>query len=428
MSTISTIMAAGAFLPPMIAALHSFHAVWRRIGAFGRDFKDIRDTLRIEECRFGEVLNCDMSMLVSVGDRAETVRSVNRQLINIQSHLDNCHALIDWHDKEGNRRDPEQQGSGPELLQSSTGFPRRTKWAILDWQKLHDSLEHIRTSIDGLHSLLRLEYPHSPRLPSSEQRQAANVVLSPVRAALDRLHHSVSQLRRARRRYYRLDVRLREHWDSTRAELSRLAAFEARSGSYIFSLQVSEQNNPSKLVLVDTQTVPNSQKNDCSITQLPQLYEYDDLTKDSVAQSGILETCGYIQTPQSRCVSNDVHIVYRVLDFWKSPLNLADMLSDPAYKEYMSPIQVIWLAKLLISSHLAFLPIQRQLNVQPRPSDCRFYQPAEESFKPWAQDESLILNPYLSIGFGTDQDANYGGPSDFYYPPYASVVELGLVL
>ena len=143
MSTLSNVMGAGAFLPPMIQALHSFHGVWQRIGTFGRDFKDIRDTLRVEECRFGEVLNCDLQSLANIGDTVQTVQAVNRQVANIQSHLDSCHEFIDWYNDGAAAKDPEQQAPGSEALESVTGFPRRARWAIIDWQKLHNHLEHI---------------------------------------------------------------------------------------------------------------------------------------------------------------------------------------------------------------------------------------------------------------------------------------------
>ena len=151
----------------MIQALHSFHGVWQRIGTFGTDFKDIRDTLRVEECRFGEVLNCDLQSLAKVGDTVQTVQAVNRQVANIQSHLDSCHELIDWYKGGTTAKDAEHQASGPEALQSATGFPRRVRWAIIDWQKLHNNLDHIRVSVDGLlaclgwNTAIRLVY-HRP--------------------------------------------------------------------------------------------------------------------------------------------------------------------------------------------------------------------------------------------------------------------------
>ena len=39
-----------------------------------------------------------------------------------------------------------------------------------------------------------------------------------------------------------------------------------------------------------------------------------------------------------------------------------------------------------------------------------------------------FLKPFLSIGFGTNRKSTLGGLSDFNHPPYASVMELGLVL
>ena len=436
MSTLSTVMNAGAFLPPMIQALHSFHGVWQRIGTFGRDFKDIRDTLRVEECRFGEVLNCDLQSLASIGDTAQTVQAVNRQVANIQSHLDSCHEFIDWYDGGAAAKDPEQQTTDSEALQSATGFPRRARWAIIDWQKLHDNLEHIRISIDGLHSLLRLEYSYSPRAPSAKQQTAANSALLPVRKALSRLHHGLKGLNDARQPDHQLSIQLREHWDSTSAELYGLADVQVRDGSYVFSIQKSVSSDPetdSILLLVDTpKAIPDSQDKNSMTTSLPRMTNLDGPSGTAMSstsdQRSRIETWGYFPTPQRRSMSNDLHIVHRATTSWRSPLHLADILSDPSYVEHITPIEITWLAKLLVTSHLCFLPVQRELNVQPRPSNYRFYCKPEDDFDPWVDGNPLVLKPFLSIGFGTSRKPTFGALSEFNHPPYASVMELGLVL
>ena len=436
MSIISNVMAAGAFLPPMIQALHSFHGVWQRIGTFGRDFKDIRDTLRVEECRFGEVLNCNLQSLAKIGDPVQTVQAVNRQVANIQSHLDSCHEFIDWYDGGAAAEDPEQQGADSEALQPATGFPRRARWAMIDWQKLHTNLEHIRVSIDGLHSLLRLEYSYSPRASSAKQQTAANSALLPVREALSRLHHGLTGLNVASQPGQQLSIQLQEHWDSTSAELSGLADVEVRDGSYVFSLQKSVSSDPetdSILLLVDTpKEIPDSQDEDSMTKNLPRMTNLDGPKGTAMSstsdQRSRIETWGYFPTPQRRSISNDSHIVHRATTSWRSPLHLADILSDPSYVERITPIEITWLAKLLVTSHLCFLPVQRELNVQPRPSNYRFYCKPEDEFDPWVDGNPLVLKPFLSIGFGTSRKSTFGAVSEFNHPPYASVMELGLVL
>ena len=364
----------------MIQALHSFHGVWQRIGTFGRDFRDIRDTLRVEECRFGEVLNCDLQSLAKIGDTVQTVQAVNRQVANIQSHLDSCHEFIDWYDGGAAAKDPEQQTPGSEALQSAIGFPRRARWAIIDWQKLHDNLEHIRVSIDGLHSLLRLEYSYSPRVLPTKQQTAANSALLPVRKALSRLHHGLTGLNDASQPDHQLSIQLREHWDSTNAELSGLTTVEVRDWSYVFSIQKSESSDPktdSILLLLDTsREVPDSQDEGSMTTNLTPTTNLDG-PKDTAMSSASkllsrIETLGYFPTPQRRPISNDLHIVHRATTSWRSPLHLADILSNPSYVEHITPIEITWLAKLLVTSHLCFLPVQRELNVQPRPSNYRY--------------------------------------------------------
>ena len=435
MSTLSNVMGAGAFLPPMIEALHSFHGVWQRVGTFGRDFKDIRDSLRVEECRFGEVLHCDLESLAQIGDTVKTIQAVNRQVVNIQSHLDSCHELIDWYDVGAAAEDAEQQASGPEALQSSASFPRRARWAIIDWQKLHNHLEHIRVSIDGLHSLLRLEYSYSPRALPAKQQPAANSALLPVQNALSRLHHGLTGLNSASQPDHQLSIQLREHWDSTSVELSSLAEVEVRDGSYVFSIQKAEANDPetdSILLLVDTpKKVPCSQDENAitkNISRMTRLYGPKDATSKTSDQRSQIETWGYFSTPQRRSLPNDIHIVHRATTSWRNPLCLTDILSDPSYVEHITPIEITWLAKLLVTSHLCFLPVQRELNIQPRPSNYRFYCKPEDDFDPWVDGSPLVLKPFLSIGFGTSRKSTFGALSEFNHPPYASVMELGLIL
>ena len=436
MSTLSNVMGAGAFLPPMIQALHSFHGVWQRMGTFGRDFKDIRDSLRVEECRFGEVLNCDLQSLAIIGDTIQTVQAVNRQVVNIQSHLDSCHELIDWYSDGAAAKDAEQQASSPEALQSAAGFPRRARWAIIDWQELHSNLEHIRVSINGLHSLLRLEYSYSPRALPAKQRTAANSALLPVRKALSRLHHGLTSLNDASQQDHQLSIQLREHWDGTSAELSSLAEVEVRDRSYVFSIQKAKADDPetdSTLLMVDTsKEVPGSQDEGTITKTLSQIMSLNGLedkaTSNSSDRRSQIETWGYFPTSRGQSTPNDIHIVHGATTLWRSPLCLTDVLSDPSYAKHITPIKITWLAKLLVTSHLCFLPVQRELNIQPRPSNYRFYCEPEDDFDPWIDGSPLVLKPFLSIGFGTSRKSMFGAVSEFNHPPYASVMELGLVL
>ena len=235
---------------------------------------------------------------------------------------------------------------------------------------------------------------------------------------------------------HQLSIQLREHWDNTSTEVSSLADIDIRDGSYVFSIQKSQPNDPgtdSVLLLVDTQEdVPSSQNGDTMITDLPRLKYLDDprdpTQNRTLDEKGRVETWGYFPTRRSRSVTNDLHIVHQVTASWRNPLHLADILSDPSFVEHVTPVEITWLAKLLVTSHLCFLPVQRDLNVQPRPSNYRFYCNPDEDFDPWAKHNPLVLKPFLSIGFGTSRKSTLGGPSDFNHPPYASVMELGLVL
>jgi hypothetical protein len=235
---------------------------------------------------------------------------------------------------------------------------------------------------------------------------------------------------------HQLSIQLREHWDNTSTEASSLADIDVRDGSYVFSIQKSQPNDPgtdSVLLLVDTlKDVPSSQNGDTMITDLPRLRYLDDprdpTQSRTLDERGRVETWGYFPTRRSRSVTNDLHIVHQVTASWRNPLHLADILSDPSFVEHITPVEITWLAKMLVTSHLCFLPVQRDLNVQPRPSNYRFYCNAEEDFDAWAKDNPLVLKPFLSIGFGTSRKSTLGDPSDFNHPPYASVMELGLVL
>ena len=321
-------------------------------------------------------------------------------------------------------------------MQSATGFPRRVRWAVIDWQKLHNNLDHIRVSVDGLYSLLRLEYGYSPRVSPAKQQTAANSALLPVREALSRLHQGLIGLNDASQPGHQLSIQLREHWDSTSAELSSLAEVEVRGGSYVFSIQKSGSNDPetdSILLLIDTlKEVPGSQGEDSMTTNLPRIISLDGpedtATSSTSGQRSQIKTWGYFSTPRHRSISNDFHIVHRATTSWRGSLHLADIISDPSYVEHITPIEITWLAKLLVTSHLCFLPIQRELNIQPRPSNYRFYCKSEDECDPWVDGSPLVLKPFLSIGFGTSRKSTFGALSEFNYPPYASVMELGLVL
>ena len=229
---------------------------------------------------------------------------------------------------------------------------------------------------------------------------------------------------------------MREHWDSTSAELSTLAEVEVRDGSYVFSIQKAEADDPetdSILLLIDTpEKVPGSQDEDSITKNLSPMMSLhgpkEEATSSSSGQRSQIETWGYFSTPPRRSLPNDIHIVHRATTSWRSPLCLTDILYDPSYVEHITPIEITWLAKLLVTSHVCFLPVQRELNIQPRPSNYRFYCKPEDDFDPCVDGSPLVLEPFLSIGFGTSRKSTFGALSEFNHPPYASVMELGLVL
>ena len=233
-----------------------------------------------------------------------------------------------------------------------------------------------------------------------------------------------------------LEPRLLTRSCSTSTELSSLAEVEVRDGSYVSSIQKAEANEPetdSILLLIDTpKNVPGSQDEDFITKNLSRMMSShgpkDAATSSSSGQRSQIETWGYFSTPPRRSPPNDKHIVHRATTSWRDPLCLTDILSNPSYVEHMTLIEITWLAKLLVTSHLCFLPVQRELNIQPRPSNYRFYCKPEDDFDPWVDGSPLVLEPFLSIGFGTSRKSTFGALSEFNHPPYASVMELGLFL
>jgi hypothetical protein len=102
------------------------------------------------------------------------------------------------------------------------------------------------------------------------------------------------------------------------------------------------------------------------------------------------------------------------------------MLEGDDYYARITPVQIVQLAQLVISAHLAYEDA-RSSCMPVRPANLVYYEHGEP-VKQWINADPLVLRPWLEFGFGRIPDACIPGTSGVVDRNENCNIELGLLL
>ena len=315
--------------------------------------------------------------------------------------------------------------------QENLGVWRRARWAKRDQDDLKAAIAQLRHGNNNLESVVRLLAPTDSwlPLPRSDHAESLWPLVTRISKTLGFLNQElmILNVKKSNHDPYFLSLRLSEDHQKSRTELGDYVSL--RDGSHVFNLQrqlADKTGETSDLLLIQSFQKRGESSEKVVPNRLPELKGMDrpDALEDPLDIDGI-ELWGSF----GNAVEHDyLHIVYHDKDNeWKRTDTLADILTGTEFRDNITPVQVVQLAKILLCSYLYLGNIYGGTKV-PRPSNYCFYKTSDEEDS-WNYSEPRVLRPWLSFGFGRrPPKAKLGSGSGVADSTSSAMAELALLL
>ena len=325
-----------------------------------------------------------------------------------------------------------------QFLQAGNNFYRRCQWADNDREQLLNIVVELRRCNNDLDALVRLKVPDDPtqilRVPNPDRQQIRHIEI--FQHALKRVHETVMSVNSpAGSKGYQsvLDVQVVEDPEQPKADLTECASrLRLRSETWVFVLQAHTEGwtKAQKRSILTYAEVNKSLES--TESNLPEWIEMINSLPSALSDLeilpghlpyGVLGAVSRIGSPADRH-----HLFYSAEYAWNTETTLQDVLDHENFETRLTLQQRLQLARLVALSFLYFGKISSSTTIYPRPERLRFYQ-VEGQNMPWVENEPFVLNPYVSIGFGSAKTNRVVGSSSGAARQMSNpVVELGLVL
>ena len=347
---------------------------------------------------------------------------------------------LDSADKSNTAQRVEQHA---ELLQASVAYWRKISWARRDKKELYDIIKRIRANNNDLRILIKdiALQDEAIVLPSFEAADRFWPVVRQIKEALGTLHNDLMDVNVGSEQghAYYLSIQLLEDNDRSRSDVigRRDAHHHLHDGSRIFNIQrhsSKDLKDESKLLLIEN--VKFSQRMSIPSSWDPKsMYFLHDLDRPQGIELPVfsdVEVWGCFPAYSEHALNSEqswsCNKVYHAnSEQWQSTTNLKDILDRSDFHQYILPIQVVQVARLVLDGYLYLESVQMTC-VNPRAENYVFYQTPDEG-QAWSLDNPLVLRPWLAFGFGRRGPAKkLGGASGIAQAPSSAIIELGLLL
>ncbi|GAB7347676.1 hypothetical protein MBLNU459_g5243t2 [Dothideomycetes sp. NU459] len=317
--------------------------------------------------------------------------------------------------------------------ETKTSFRKKICWARHDYDTFLDMIRRLQAGNENLEQLVkRISRKHGPSgLPTYEEAHRLWPQVDEIRYRLGKLHGDLQDINPAadQETRFHLSVQLLEDHSKSRDPLERQRGLKRllRHRSNVFNIQ--------RHCSADLDDSPELLAIECADDPVPEtpirFRVMTDLSRPSE------EAMPNIQNVEiwGRVVSSDVdgteHAVYHQHGTqWLPPTTLEDLLRGTEYHDKISPIQTVQLARLVLAGFL-YLEDVRPPTTDPtsRPSNYLFYRTAQDNDDGWDSDSPLVLQPWVSLGFGLQPPpVAFGKTAGVGSAANATMSELGLLL
>jgi hypothetical protein len=315
--------------------------------------------------------------------------------------------------------------------QEKVKFWRRARWAKRDQDDLKAAIAQLRNGNNNLESIVRLLALADPSLPWPNSSHAKSLwpLVTQISKALGVLHKDLMLLnvKQDDQRPYNLCLRLSEDHQKSRRELEDYVSLQ--HSSFVFNLQrqiAEKAGEASNLMLVESFLQDHEQPQQHVLDAIPNLDTLDQPIPVQAFPGNEIERWGCF----GKSAHGYLHILYHDKENdWSSTTNLADVLKGTEYREQITPVQVVQLAKILLCSHLYLCSTDSSSSKVPKPLNYVFFKTSAEDDTRWDSNDPHVLRPWLSFGFGRRPPrARLGGGSGVADFAASTMTELGLLL
>ena len=240
--------------------------------------------------------------------------------------------------------------------QEKVNFWRRSRWAKRDQDDLRAAISQLRQGNNNLESILQLLALKDPLsfLPSSDHADSLWPLVTRVSKTLGALHQHLMRLNVERNDHapYFLSLRLSEDHQKSRKELEDYVSLQ--DGSQVFNLQrqlTNKTGEASRLLLVQSYQQHGRLSEQAVHDPLLRLKNIDRPKEaQNVSEDNGIERWGCF----GNSFNNDcLHIMYHDTgNDWTCTNTLRDVLGGTEFRECITPVQVVQLAKILLCSYL----------------------------------------------------------------------------
>jgi hypothetical protein len=321
--------------------------------------------------------------------------------------------------------------SRAQVFRYSNHLIKRVVWAADDKAVLSNSIETIRTGLQDLQSLLEYRVPQNALKALRFDKSTTSLQDLPrVQATVKHLHDALITLQERNGTLQRhTAVQLRHDCQGLRELLPEDHELTKRTDSFLFLLhvhglgEVGEDEELATEVLAESSSVEYP----ASLASSRSLSCFQDLRTaiEGLPCENELHHLGAIAQPPPKSLVHQMFSTQQRKWFQVSDLSQALETDDMRHNFRMS--QRLQLASLIAGTHAYFAKIRTSCT-EVRPSNFRYYH-TQRDIPSWDEDEPYVLNPYLSIGFGSRKPTrSLGSSSGVVQHANKIVVELGLLL
>ena len=266
----------------------------------------------------------------------------------------------------------ERQKQESQLIQTSSHFHRRVRWAKSDRQKLEDTLVKLRRGNNDLESLLQLKTAEEPcyLCQLTTKTEPFFIEANKVRDSLGRLHLALMRLNVKTDDHapYQLSLQLREDPKANGRDLAQEPNVNVREDSLVFNIQKQESTDyqdKASLLLVDTAAIDSVRRSRTKDHVMGKIHDLRCSAQADQGQSDPVQALGYLESNDSW---HSMLVYHDTSGQWVSPHSLCDIIADGTYRANITPTQIAQIARLVLVSHIHFTSVRQYLAIDPRPA------------------------------------------------------------
>ncbi|KAF2822248.1 hypothetical protein CC86DRAFT_470268 [Ophiobolus disseminans] len=325
----------------------------------------------------------------------------------------------------------EKHASQATMVKKSNTLVKRVVWATEDRDVIWKNIETIRNGYQDLESLLEYQDLDDPlQILQCSKSITSLENIDRIQASVKGLHDALASLNGANSsQQMGIAVQLRHDFEGLRNLLPEEDGLGLREDGLLFLLHIHGLQDAldGRHAVEILAEAPRDARQEILADPPKRLKCVEDLKSalSSELDAARIKCLGTVARPSS--LSHEHQVFSTNERTWTKIGDLGQALVTDDFHEKLQLYQRVQLASLIAVTHGYFAKIRISCT-EVRPANFHYYHTSSDSV-PWDDEEPYILNPYISIGFGSRKPQHsLGSSSGVSQCRSKPVVELGLLL